>query len=185
MADRLMLRSRSISIKAPMELAIALILTSCSESRISQCERLIDVVQQTETSIQSFETEIERFSRNAIVVRSVDDIVIAGKRYTTALNQEITDLNNLADELEATELTDKTLLELKGQYIEVVRGFSLALSQANSAMVSMVDEDAEADLSSRFKQLKENTLEAVEAIEKLGEQETKLAGQVNDYCGFN
>jgi len=161
----------------------ALFLSSCGESKVSQCNRLAEVVNQTQTFMQEFETEIQNFSTSAASVQNLEDITTAASQYTEAVGTVVTQLDSLATDLEGTELADESLNQFRDQYIEVVKGFNTSLQAAKTAMESVKDAQSEAELPALLQQSQTDTLEAVESIEQLSTQESEVIDGVNTYCG--
>lgn len=164
-------------------IAIAVGLAGCGESRVSQCNRLAEKVNQTEIFMQEFETEMQNFSNNAANVESLDDIKVAATQYTTAVNNVVTNLEGLATELETTELNDETLTQFRNNYVEVMRGFSTALKDASGAMDGVKTVESEAELPERIEASQEQMMGAVESIQSLSQQEAEIINGVNEYCG--
>lgn len=158
-------------------------LFGCGESKVSQCNRLAEMVNQTETFMQQFETEMQTFSVNAANVKSLEDIKTAATQYTEAVDKVVDNLDGLAGELEATELSDETLTRFRNEYIGVMRGFSTALQQASSAMGAVQTVETEADLPDQIEQSQEEMMAAVQSIQDLSQQETQIIENVNEYCG--
>ncbi|MEM6423805.1 MAG: hypothetical protein AAGF66_04155 [Cyanobacteria bacterium P01_H01_bin.119] len=178
-----MLKLRSRTLTAVAGTAIALTLASCGESKVSQCNRLADVVNQTQGFMQEFEAEIQSFSNNAASVESLDDIKSAATQYTTAVDKVVANLDGLADTLGTTELADETLVQFRDEYIEVVNGFSTALQDASSAMDLVVNVESEAELPARIEESQQQTIAAVSQIENLSQTESTVIDEVNSYCG--
>lgn len=167
----------------PVGAIAALLLIGCGPSRVSQCNQLADVVNQTQGFMQDFETEIQSFSQNASQVNSLEDIKTAAEQYTTAVDKVVTNLDGMVVDLQETELKDETLIEFRNSYVEVVEGFSSALSEASSAMDLVVNVESEADLPGRIEESQQKTMSAVSSIESLSETEAELISSVNSYCG--
>ncbi|PSN20641.1 hypothetical protein C7271_01040 [filamentous cyanobacterium CCP5] len=161
----------------------ALVMVGCGPSKVSQCNQLADVVNQTQGFMQDFETEIQSFSQNASQVNSLEDIKSAAGQYTTAVDKVVTNLDTMVTDLQETELQDETLVTFRDQYIEVVDGFSSALQEASSAMDLVVEVESEADLPGRIEESQQQTMSAVSAIENLSATEAELISNVNSYCG--
>ena len=170
-------------VSAALTVAIALGLASCGESKVSQCNRLAEKVNQTEVFMNEFETEIQSFSQNAADVESLDDIKSAASQYTTAVNDVVNNLDTLATDLQAEELSDQTLIDYRDRYVTVIQGFSSALQDASSAMSAIQTVEAEADLPTQIETSQDKMVTAVERIEALSADETKIINEVNEYCG--
>lgn len=164
--------------------AIAVLLVvGCGPSKVSQCNQLAEVVNQTQGFMQEFETEIQSFSQNAAQVQSLDDIKAAASQYTTAVDKVVLNLDGLVGDLQGTDLNDETLMQFRNDYVGVVQGFSSALQEASGAMDLVVSVGSEAELPASIEESQKQTMEAVNAIEDLSQQESQLISQVNGYCG--
>lgn len=163
--------------------AIAVLLVGCGPSKVSQCNQLAEVVNQTQGFMQEFETEIQSFSQNAAQVQSLDDIKAAASQYTAAVDKVVLNLDGLVGDLQGTDLTDETLMQFRNDYVGVVQGFSSALQEASGAMDLVVSVGSEAELPASIEESQKQTMEAVNAIENLSQQESQLISQVNSYCG--
>lgn len=169
--------------RIPAGAIAALLLAGCGPSKVSQCNQLADVVNQTQGFMQDFETEIQSFSQNASQVNSLSDIKSAAGQYTTAVDKVVTNLDAMVADLQETELQDETLVAFRNEYVEVVEGFSSALQEASSAMDLVVEVESEADLPGRIEESQQQTMSAVSSIESLSETEAELISDVNAYCG--
>jgi ABC-type transporter Mla subunit MlaD len=161
----------------------ALLLTGCGASKVSQCNDLASVVNQTQTFMPEFETDIQAFSESAAQVKNLDDIKAAASQYTAAVDKVVTNLNTLVSDLEAVSLKDETLVAFRDEYISVVQGFSTALEEASQAMDMVVTVASEDDLPATIEASQQQTVEAVSAIETLSQTEAQLITDVNAYCG--
>jgi hypothetical protein len=163
--------------------AIALVVAGCGESKVSQCNRLAEVVNQTQGFMQEFEAEIADFSSNASQVESLDDIKAAADQYITAVDNVVGNLDSLVTDLEGTELSDEELVSYRDRYITVVQGFSGALEQASDAMGIVAGVEAEADLPAKIEESQQQTMNAVGSIQELSVEESSIISEVNAYCG--
>ncbi|MEM9002235.1 MAG: hypothetical protein AAGE59_01785 [Cyanobacteria bacterium P01_F01_bin.86] len=164
---------------------IALLLVSCGESKVSQCNRLAEVVNKAQGFMPEFENNIRTFSENAAQVKSLDDIKSAADQYVGAVNEVVTDLEGLVIELEGTELTDEQLVAYRDRYTEMVQGFGGALNQASDAMGIVQQVETEADLPAKIEESQQQTVQAVQLIQDLSVQESSIINEVNVYCGAN
>lgn len=160
-----------------------ILLSGCGSSKVSQCNQLAEVVNQTQGFMQDFETEIQAFSENAAQVKNLDDIKAAATQYTTAVDKVVTNLDGLVGDLESISLKDETLNQFRGNYVEVVRGFSAALQEASQAMDLVVNVQSEAELPAKIEESQQQTVNAVASIESLSQTEAQLINEVNAYCG--
>ncbi|WP_346292472.1 hypothetical protein [Sphaerothrix gracilis] len=178
-----MLQIRPRARMVPAGIAIAFTLAGCGGSKVTQCNRLAEVVNQTQGFMQEFETEIQSFSSNAASVQNLEDIKSAAGQYTTAVDKVVTNLDGLVTDLEQTDLNDETLVQFRDEYATVVQGFSDALEQASGAMELVVAVESEAELPASIEASQQQTVEAVNQIEQLSQTESEIINEVNTYCG--
>ncbi|MGF1517463.1 MAG: hypothetical protein ACFCVB_06630 [Nodosilinea sp.] len=164
-------------------LLLPLLLMGCGSSKVAQCNQLAEVVNQTQSFMQEFETEIQTFSESAAQVKDLDDIKLAASQYTTAVDKVVTNLDGLVGDLQSTTLRDEDLNAFRDSYVVVVQGFSTALTDAREAMELVVRVESEAELPAKIEESQQQTLTAVAAIENLSQTESQLINDVNGYCG--
>lgn len=163
--------------------AIALLAVGCGESKVSQCNRLAEIINQAQGFMPAFESNIQQFSANAAQVKSLDDIKTAADQYVVAVDGVVTDLDTLAGELEGTQLSDEQLISYRDRYIQMVQGFSAALAQASDAMGIVQEVETEADLPAKIEESQQATVQAVQQIQELSVEESTIINEVNTYCG--
>ena len=174
-------RFRSSTLAATVAIAVGLV--SCGETKVAQCNRLAEMVNQTESFMSEFETEIQSFSQDITNVESLDDIKSATGEYTAAVKKVVDNWDNLASELEATELKDETLVQFRDEYVTIIRGYSSALTEASGAIGSIVNVQSEEELPTQIEQSQAQVTTAVEKIQQLSQQESQIIQEVNEYCG--
>lgn len=163
--------------------AIALLAVGCGESKVSQCNRLAEVVNKAQGFMPAFESNIQQFSANAAQVKSLDDIKSAADQYVVAVNGVVSELDELAVELNNTELSDDQLINYRDRYITMVEGFSSALNEASAAMGIVQEVQTEADLPAKIEESQQQTVQAVQQIQELSVEESTIINEVNNYCG--
>ncbi len=167
----------------PISAAIALMVASCGESTVSQCNRLAEVVNKAQGFMPAFESDIQAFSTNAAQVKSLEDIKAAADQYVTAVDSVVTNLDSLVAELQGVELSDEQLVAYRDRYIEMVEGFSSALNQAGDAMNIVQDVEEESELQAKIEESQQQTVQAVQLIQDLSVKEAAIINEVNTYCG--
>ena len=148
----------------------------------AECRDLSRTVNQTESFMNQFETEIQSFSMSAAQVKTLADIKTAANQYTTAVNKVVTNLDALGSDLQSKKLSDETLAQFRSSYTEVVSGFSTSLQSARQAMDLVVSVESESELPGRIEQSQKQTMAAVATIEDLSTRESKLISDINAYC---
>jgi hypothetical protein len=162
---------------------VALLIAGCGESKVSQCNRLAEVVNKAQGFMPAFEENIQTFSTNAAQVKSLDDIKTAADQYVMAVDEVVSDLDALSVELQDTQLDDEQLVSYRDRYTEMVEGFSEALTQASGAMGIVQDVQSEEELPAKIEESQQATVAAVQRIQELSVEESTIINEVNTYCG--
>jgi hypothetical protein len=155
-----MFELRKCSIIAPVSLSLALLVVGCSESKTSQCQRLIQAVNQGTSLIDTNK----------------------GKQVTTSI-QLSKDLQNVTKSIGEMNLTDPKLKELQSNFVKVFQHLSQAIAQAASALNTA--KTAEASPSGREKIQKARTdidSALTAAAKTAGKDSDALGNQLNQYC---
>ncbi|MFM7409167.1 MAG: hypothetical protein ACKO3K_21530 [Cuspidothrix sp.] len=145
---------------APVSLSIALLINSCSESKISQCQRLIKVVNQGTSLIDTKK----------------------GQEVSTSF-QLSKDLKNVTKSIQELKLQDPTLQKFEPQFIKVFDNLSVAIAKAANALEET--KQAEPSSNGRMKIAKarksiDSTLTT--AAKTAGKQSDSLGLELNKYC---
>lgn len=151
---------RKYTVIAPVILSIALLMTGCNESKISQCQRLVKVVNQGTSLIDNNK----------------------GTQVTTSL-QLSKDLQNVTKSIQELRLADPKLQEFQSSFAKVFDNLSQAIAKAANALGTT--KTAEASTAGRVKIQKartdiESTLTA--AAQTAGKESDTFGNQLNEYC---
>ncbi|MBD2663375.1 hypothetical protein [Richelia sinica] len=144
----------------PISLSISLLITGCSESKVSQCQRLIQVVNQGISLIDNNK----------------------GKQANTSL-QLSKDLKDVTKSLAELKFTDPKLEEFQGDFVKVFQNLSQAIAKAAQALNTA--KTAEATPSGREKIQKARTdidSALTAAAKTAGKESDNLSNQLNKYC---
>ncbi|MFM7364922.1 MAG: hypothetical protein ACKO11_10595 [Cuspidothrix sp.] len=148
------------SVIAPISLTIALLINSCSEGKISQCQRLIKVVNHGTTLIDTKK----------------------GQQVSTSL-QLSKDLKNVTQSIQELNLQDPTLQKFQPRFIKVFDNLSLAIAKAANALEETKQAEASSNGKTKIimsKKQIDSTLTT--AAKTVGKESDTLALQLNKYC---
>jgi hypothetical protein len=151
---------RKYTVIVPMSLTIALLMTSCDNSKTSQCQRLITVVNQGTSLIDQNK----------------------GTQVTTSL-QLSQDLQNITKSIEELRLTDPKLQKFKGSFAKIFNNLSQAIAQSASALSTAKTAKTSTADKVKIQQAKikiNSTLTA--AAKTSGKESDNVSQQLNRYC---
>ncbi|MEH1822068.1 MAG: hypothetical protein V7L31_23810 [Nostoc sp.] len=148
------------TVLAPVSLSIALFVTSCSENKVSQCQRLIRVVNAGTSLIDK--------NKGTQVITSI---------------QLSKDLEFVTKSIAELKLTDPKLKEFQSGFVKIFQNLSQAIAIAGKALGAT--KTAEASASGREKIQKaraeiDSTLTT--AATTVGKQSDTLVNEMNKYC---
>ncbi|MEA5618198.1 hypothetical protein VB711_10175 [Cronbergia sp. UHCC 0137] len=159
----LMFFSSNYKIIATVSLSIALLVAGCSENKVTQCQRLIQVVNEGTSLIDNNK----------------------GKQVTTSL-QLSKDLQTVTKSIEELKLTDPKLQEFQNKFVKVFESLSQSIAKASQALNTV--KTAEASPSGRIKIQKARTeidSALTPAAKTTGKQSDILGDQLNKYCSHS
>lgn len=135
--------------------AIGLVMTGCSESRLSQCRQLIDVANQVVTDVQT----VAQNASTSTTETTADSREVIGRVADAA--------NNARINMEGLSLNDTQLQDFQSRYI------SMYTEIHNSTREMLAASEARDREAGR---------EAYTAFQEATSQETNLVREINDYC---
>jgi len=145
---------------APVSLSIALLITSCSETKTSQCQRLITVVNQGTSLIDTKK----------------------GQQVSTSL-QLSKDLKNVTKSIQELNLKDPKLKEFETSFIKIFDNLSEAIAKASKALGDTKTAAASSDGKIKVEKARREIDSALTTAAKTAGKESDALGvQLNNYC---
>lgn len=145
---------------APVSLSIALLLSSCSEDKVTQCKRLIQVVNEG----------------NSLIDQNKGRQVITTWQLSKDLEAITTSLGDL-------NLADPQLQEFQSGFIKVFKNLSQAIAKASKALGSAKTAEASASGREKIQKARTEIDTALTTVAKTsGKESDKLVNQLNKYC---
>lgn len=140
-------------------LAIAIALTGCGESKVAQCNKLIEVVNKGRTISQSVEgTDAETMKKLS------------------------SDLATLSQEIQAVEVADESLQGFQSRFVKIYQD----LGQASASVATALEQLGTIEPNQQGLEAAQKLQADVENASKLGDQAAKdeeaLVTEVNTYC---
>ncbi|MBO1056773.1 MAG: hypothetical protein HEQ27_09750 [Dolichospermum sp. JUN01] len=145
---------------APVSLSIALLITSCSETKTSQCQRLVTVVNQGTSLID----------------------IKKGQQASTSL-QLSKDLKNVTKSIQELNLKDPKLQEFETKFIKIFDHLSEAIAKASQALADTKKAEASSDGRVKVEKARREIDSALTTAAKTAGKESDTLGvQLNKYC---
>jgi hypothetical protein len=162
-------------------LIIALVICSCSESKISQCQKLLKVTNLVEPLNREFEAQFKKIDANS---RPKDLKEVQSKlRKTSDLFQNTANqFIKISQYLRAIDLEDPQLQNWKNQYINLVEKYQLNLSNLANLLPSVIQVNTVNEFSLKFQVLEKDGEQSFAQLTKLDREQQKLERDINAYC---
>lgn len=143
-------------------LSLSLLLTSCNDTKASQCQRLITAVNNGTSLLEANK----------------------GTQVSTSLKLA-QDLADVAKKIQKQNFKDPKLVEFQSNFVKVFVTVSENLTKAAQALGSSKLADASPSGREKIQKARDEIDTALKAAADAGKQSDILAGQINKYCSQN
>ncbi len=151
--------SHKYTVIAPVSLSIALLITSCSENKVSQCQRLVRVVNAGTSLIDK--------NKGTQVITSI---------------QLSKDLEFVTKSIKELNLTDPKLKEFQSSFAKIFQNLSQAIAVAGRALGATKTAQASESGRAKIQKARAEIDSALTTATTLGKQSDTLVNQMNKYC---
>jgi preprotein translocase subunit SecF len=150
---------RRYTVIIPISLSIALLVTACSESKASQCERLVSLINKGSDLIDKNK----------------------GQQVTTSL-QLSKDLEAVTKEIKELNLKDPKLQQFQSSFVKVFETFSQSIATAGKALGSAKTAQPSSEGRVKIQKARGEIDTALTAATNAAKQSDTLASELNKYC---
>ncbi|MDZ8029961.1 MAG: hypothetical protein RMY64_05365 [Nostoc sp. DedQUE08] len=150
---------RKYTVLAPVSLSIALLVASCSDNKVSQCQRLIRVVNAGTSLIDK--------NKGTQVITSI---------------QLSKDLDFVTKSIGELKLTDPKLKEFQSSFVKIFQNLSQAIAKAGKALGATKTAQASESGREKIQKARAEIDSALTTATTLGKQSDTLVNQMNKYC---
>ncbi|MEH1831867.1 MAG: hypothetical protein V7L29_07300 [Nostoc sp.] len=144
---------------APVSLSIALFITSCTENKVSQCQRLIRVVNAGTSLIDK--------NKGTQVITSI---------------QLSKDLEFVTKSIKELNLTDPKLKEFQSGFVKIFENLSQAIAKAGKALGTTKTAEASASGREKIQEARTEIDSALTTATTIGKHSDTLVNEMNKYC---
>ncbi|KAB8334091.1 hypothetical protein SD80_006465 [Scytonema tolypothrichoides VB-61278] len=150
---------RRYTVIIPISLSMAMFVTACNDSKASQCERLINLINKGSDLIDKNK----------------------GQQVTTSL-QLSKDLEAVTKEIKELNLKDPKLQQFQSSFVKVFETFSQSIATAGKALGSAKTAQASSEGRVKIQKARGDIDTALTAAADAAKQSDALASEVNKYC---
>ncbi|MFN6481367.1 MULTISPECIES: hypothetical protein [unclassified Nostoc] len=147
------------TVLAPISLSITLFITSCSENKVSQCQRLIRVVNAGTSLIDK--------NKGTQVITSI---------------QLSKDLEFVTKSIKELDLKDPKLKEFQSGFANIFQNLSQAIAKSGRALGATKTAEATVSGREKIQKARAEIDSALTTATTLGKQSDTLVNEMNKYC---
>ena len=151
--------SHKYTVLAAVSLSIALLITSCNENKVSQCQRLIRVVNAGTSLIDK--------NKGTQVITSI---------------QLSKDLEFVTKSIRELNLKDPKLKEFQSGFVKIFQNLSQAIANAGRALGATKTADASTSGREKIQKARTEIDSALTTATTIGKQSDTLVNEMNKYC---
>lgn len=140
-------------------LVFAFAIAACGESRVSQCNRLIEVIDDGHALMRDFDQQTPRS--------------------TAQLSRK---LDALVEEVKAVELSDQQLQTYRDRFAQIYSDLSDSFSTTSTALASAQEAGSNKSGLQQVQQARNQVEQASQQAEKAAKQADAIAAEINAYC---
>lgn len=147
------------TVLAPVSLSIALFITGCTDNKVSQCQRLIRVVNAGTSLIDK--------NKGTQVITSI---------------QLSKDLDFVTKSIGELKLKDPKLKEFQSGFVKIFQNLSQAIAKAGKALGATKTAEASESGREKIQKARAEIDSALTTATDIGKQSDTLVNQMNKYC---
>jgi len=162
-------------------LGFLLLLTSCGESKTSQCNKLIAEINKGQTTYEKSASAMG--SMGNVNPTKPEEVKAQIAKVQESLGKFVQDIRKVGEQIKEVNLADPKLKELQSKYISQLETIATGFDDSSKAFATLGTVNFTAPEA--LKQIEASTKQVGENIQKAGKagQESNLTvGEINTYC---
>ena len=166
----------------PLILGLATVLTSCGESKISQCNKLIAEINQGQTVYQKSADAMKGVG--GFNPTKPDEMKAQITKVKDSLGAFVADIRRVKEGIKALAVGDKQLQTLRDDYANQLETISVGFEDSSKAISSLGTIKFTAP--DAVKQVETSTKaigDSIQKVSKAGQESNRVMGEINSYCG--
>ena len=160
---------------------IATFIAGCGESKVTQCNKLADIINKGEPTLNKVGNEMENFGKGkeASNLKEVKEQAIKG---VALFNKAATEMDGLAQQVKAVKLEDEKLLGFQTRYTQSLGEASQSIRDMGQQMNELSKIDQTPASLKKIAKIQSN----IDSLSKKGDKASNAAdqvvGELNSYC---
>jgi hypothetical protein len=162
-------------------LIIALVICSCSENKISQCQKLLKVTNSIEPLNREFQAQLKKIE-SPPHPKDLKEVKSMLSKSSDLFQNTAHQFIKISQYIRALDLQDPQLRNWKNQYINLVEKYQLNLTSLANLLPAVVQVNTINEFSQKFQMLEKDGEKSFAELTKLDREQQKLEKEINAYC---
>jgi hypothetical protein len=162
-------------------LMMALLLSSCSESKISQCQKLLNITNQIKLLNQEFDAELKKLPKNTRS-KDIKEVKSMFSKASGIFHNTANKVIKINQDARALKFEDNKIQAAKVQYIKLLENYQKHLTLLANLTLEFNQLNSINEAYSKYQKLEQNGKSAFTQLPKLEIQRQNLDREINTYC---
>ncbi|PSB00708.1 hypothetical protein [Merismopedia glauca] len=159
----------------------ALLVSSCSESKVSQCNKIIGVANKLEPLGKKLEKDIESIGRPGNP-QDIKQVTSAFSKASVIFQSSSGDVGKIRTELQGLQLSDEKLKGFQTSYATNLQELETSLKSLGGIAEQLGKVKSQAELKTTLTQVQADLGKNLQQIPKTTESAKKTESELNTYC---
>jgi hypothetical protein len=163
-------------------LVIAILATSCGETKVAQCNKLAEVINKGEPLATDFQEESAKSGSIFAKITNSQEAKAQATQVATNFNQFARDWESLNQEVQTIDLVDETIIGLQQRYVQTGNEFVQGMQDLGQVMVDLSRVEATQEGLETLKKVSSDFSTVSQKMVSVGQQSDEVVSELNNYC---
>jgi len=177
-----MLSFRQYTALNALGLVLAVLATSCGETKVAQCNKLVEVINKGEPLATNFQQETAQSGTIFTKITSSQEAKEQATQVATTFNQFAQDWENLNQEVQTVELADETIIALQQRYVDTGNEFVQAMQDLSQVMTDLSTVELTPKGLETLKKASSDFGDISQKMVTVGQKSDQVVTELNSYC---
>lgn len=161
---------------------LASLLASCGESKVAQCNKLVDQVNKLEPLGKQFEQEATTLEKSFNKAKSLKEVTATAGQAATTIDKFATNVDANLKELKVIELEDEKLKGFQGSYVKVVEDLNQGIRDMGQALGTMSTLTEKPEDLKKLTKISSEIEVSTKKLDTAEKESSKVISELNSYC---
>lgn len=168
---------------AAMSMAIAVLMTGCGESKITQCNKLTGGINKLAPLAVEFDQKGQEIGKGFEQAKNLDQIKKQAGESAKTFNDFATRWDSSTQEIKTIELADEKLKGFQGRYNQAASTLGKGIRDMTKVLTDISKIEGTSKTLEKLKQIQPEINTISKNSQQAGTDMDKVAGEINSYCG--